>query len=231
MKTHWLLSLTVVTFLFACSKSDELPDPTPEPSKEEVDLTTLKVGQRSLFVRYTTTCENLEADFAFTGDTLIWEVVSTIEGDLQLKESFTERSPLYLNGAQEPVIYPVTGDGKKVLLPQRELSNLFFFYANDTIFLQPAASVPLQQDACRLMLQSEPFIDGVMFMHSDRLQRMREVLDDGHTIGNIKRIASQFSFLAPEDFLTGNIRVSSELEPLGCLGDLGWYTIRFSLWA
>lgn len=158
MKTHWLLSLTVVTLLFACSKSDELPDPTPEPSKEEVDLTTLKVGQRSLFVRYTTTCENLEADFAFTGDTLIWEVVSTIEGDLQLKESFTERSPLYLNGAQEPVIYPVTGDGKKVLLPQRELSNLFFFYANDTIFLQPAASVPLQQDACRLMLQSEPFI-------------------------------------------------------------------------
>jgi predicted dehydrogenase len=75
------------------------------------------------------------------------------------------------------------------------------------------------------------FMDGVMFMHSDRLPAMRKVLDDGQTVGQMKRIASQFSFLAPEDFLKGNIRVSSELEPLGCLGDLGWYTIRFSLWA
>lgn len=75
------------------------------------------------------------------------------------------------------------------------------------------------------------FMDGVMFMHSDRLTAMREVLGDGKTVGKIKRIATQFSFLAPEDFLTGNIRVSSQLEPLGCLGDLGWYTIRFSLWA
>ncbi len=92
-----------------------------------------------------------------------------------------------------------------------------------------AGEVREMLDACRKA--GVQFMDGVMFMHSDRLQRMREVLDDGQTIGNIKRIATQFSFLAPEDFLTGNIRVSSELEPLGCLGDLGWYTIRFSLWA
>ncbi len=30
--------------------------------------------------------------------------------------------------------------------------------------------------------------------------------------------------------MTQNIRVSSDLEPLGCLGDLGWYNIRFALW-
>ncbi len=40
-----------------------------------------------------------------------------------------------------------------------------------------------------------------------------------------------FSFLGTGDFLQQNIRVSKELEPLGCLGDLGWYTIRFALWA
>jgi predicted dehydrogenase len=28
-----------------------------------------------------------------------------------------------------------------------------------------------------------------------------------------------------------NIRASSQLEPAGCLGDLGWYTIRIILWA
>ncbi|MCB1232079.1 MAG: Gfo/Idh/MocA family oxidoreductase [Verrucomicrobiae bacterium] len=75
------------------------------------------------------------------------------------------------------------------------------------------------------------FMDGVMFMHSDRLPALRDVLDDGKTVGTIKRIASQFSFFAPEDFLAGgNIRVDASLEPLGSLGDLGWYTIRFSQW-
>jgi predicted dehydrogenase len=28
-----------------------------------------------------------------------------------------------------------------------------------------------------------------------------------------------------------NIRANGALEPLGCLGDLGWYCVRFSLWA
>lgn len=75
------------------------------------------------------------------------------------------------------------------------------------------------------------FIDGVMFMHSARLPKMRAVLDDGASIGAIRRITSSFSFCAAPDFFAGNIRARSELEPLGCLGDLGWYNIRFALWA
>ena len=74
------------------------------------------------------------------------------------------------------------------------------------------------------------FMDGVMFMHSRRLEKIREVLDDGATIGQIKRIDFGFSFCAPEEFLAGNIRVHSGLEPHGCLGDLGWYCSRFALW-
>jgi predicted dehydrogenase len=53
------------------------------------------------------------------------------------------------------------------------------------------------------------FMDGVMFMHSQRLPLMRQTLDDGKTVGAVRRIASQFTFL----------------------GDLGWYNIRFSLFA
>jgi len=74
------------------------------------------------------------------------------------------------------------------------------------------------------------FMDGVMFMHNRRLDQIRKILGDGTSVGQIKRIASQFSFLGSEDFLRGNIRVSNELEPLGCLGDLGWYCIRLTLW-
>jgi predicted dehydrogenase len=74
------------------------------------------------------------------------------------------------------------------------------------------------------------FMDGVMFMHSQRLPKLRSVIDDGHSIGRLRRIAMQFSFNAGDEFLANNIRVSSALEPQGCLGDLGWYTIRFALW-
>jgi predicted dehydrogenase len=72
------------------------------------------------------------------------------------------------------------------------------------------------------------FMDGVMFMHSRRMDRLREAVNDGESIGRIRRIVSQFSFAAPAEFFQGNIRAHSGLEPLGCLGDLGWYCIRFT---
>lgn len=60
---------------------------------------------------------------------------------------------------------------------------------------------------------------------------MRATLDDGKSVGGIRRITSQFSFHGDETFLQENIRAHSALEPHGCLGDLGWYCIRFTLWA
>ena len=75
------------------------------------------------------------------------------------------------------------------------------------------------------------FMDGVMFMHSQRLPKLREVLNDGQSVGRLRRISSQFSFAGSDEFVKGNIRASGELEPAGCLGDLGWYNIRFTLWA
>jgi predicted dehydrogenase len=74
-------------------------------------------------------------------------------------------------------------------------------------------------------------MDGVMFMHSRRLDALRQTLDDGESVGRIRRIAAHFSFPAAEGFVAENIRADSRLEPHGCLGDLGWYTIRFALWA
>jgi predicted dehydrogenase len=83
-------------------------------------------------------------------------------------------------------------------------------------------------EACRK--NNVQFMDGVMFMHSLRLDLMREVLNDGESVGQVKRITTQFTFCAPDEFFETNIRSTSELEPLGCLGDLGWYNVRFILW-
>ncbi|MGD0744431.1 MAG: Gfo/Idh/MocA family oxidoreductase [Verrucomicrobiota bacterium] len=91
------------------------------------------------------------------------------------------------------------------------------------------ADVLEMADAC--LKNRVQFMDGVMFMHNHRLPRIREVLDDSTSVGPVRRISSAFSFLGTGDFLRGNIRGDGRLEPTGCLGDLGWYCIRFTLWA
>ena len=84
-------------------------------------------------------------------------------------------------------------------------------------------------EACRQ--NHVQFMDGVMFMHSPRLARMRAVIDDGRTIGRPRRLSSAFQFSTDKKFYSTNIRADSDLEPLGCLGDQGWYCIRIALWA
>jgi predicted dehydrogenase len=84
-------------------------------------------------------------------------------------------------------------------------------------------------DACQK--KGVQFMDGVMFMHSPRMGRMRDLLDDGKTVGQVRRIMSSFTFAAVDNFYDANIRVHAEMEPMGCLGDLGWYCLRFALWA
>jgi predicted dehydrogenase len=84
-------------------------------------------------------------------------------------------------------------------------------------------------DACQK--NRVQYMDGVMFMHSARLPKIREALDDPERIGNVRRIATHFSFYGDQAFRSGNIRSNSSFEPHGCLGDLGWYNIRFILWA
>lgn len=82
-------------------------------------------------------------------------------------------------------------------------------------------------DACAA--NNVQFMDGIMYMHSQRLKKIKEVVHGPQGIGKLKRIAMQFSFCADDEFKQGNIRTNSDLEPHGCLGDLGWYTIRMAL--
>jgi len=91
-----------------------------------------------------------------------------------------------------------------------------------------AADVQEILDVCKS--NKVQFMDGVMFMHSHRLQSLRDTLQGPSGIGAVKRIATQFSFNGDEEFRTKNIRSNSQYEPHGSLGDLGWYTIRMILW-
>jgi predicted dehydrogenase len=74
-------------------------------------------------------------------------------------------------------------------------------------------------------------MDGVMFDHSRRIVEIRRTIESQQVLGKFRRITSHFSFFGDSSFQQSNIRTDSILEPHGCLGDLGWYCIRFTLWA
>ncbi len=92
-----------------------------------------------------------------------------------------------------------------------------------------AADLREMIDACEA--NGVQFMDGLMFEHTARYREMRSVLDTNESIGSIRRITSQFSFNGGQDFEDSDIRLNSDLEPFGALGDLGWYSIRHALWA
>lgn len=71
------------------------------------------------------------------------------------------------------------------------------------------------------------FMDGVMFMHHARLALLRKHLPDLGIVPTF--LDTSFTFRADESFFASNIRGSAELEPLGAVGDLGWYCVRIAL--
>jgi len=73
-------------------------------------------------------------------------------------------------------------------------------------------------------------MDGLMFQHHDRLIRLINEMQDPFC-GPAVSVNSSFSFRGDADFLSSNIRTSESADPLGALGDLGWYNIRLSLLA
>jgi len=76
------------------------------------------------------------------------------------------------------------------------------------------------------------FMDGVMFQHHQRLVHLQEAMYGERSVLGHRgplQLHSHFSFKGDADFFTNNIRCQAQGDPLGCLGDLGWYNVRFSL--
>ncbi len=68
---------------------------------------------------------------------------------------------------------------------------------------------------------SAEYMVGVMFMHSQRLPKLRQVLDDGRSVGNIRRIGTQFSFCSDHEFRSNNIRSTAMPSLMGASVSLG----------
>mmetsp|Transcript_14384 Transcript_14384/g.45348 ORF Transcript_14384/g.45348 Transcript_14384/m.45348 type:complete len:364 (-) Transcript_14384:132-1223(-) len=72
-------------------------------------------------------------------------------------------------------------------------------------------------------------MDGTMFMHHARFGAFRRLFED-EVFWHCSRFTSAFTFFGGEAFLAGgDIRTRADGDPLGCLGDVGWYPIRMAL--
>lgn len=88
-------------------------------------------------------------------------------------------------------------------------------------------------DMIKICLENNVLLmDNVMFMHNKRIHAMTSLKRELFGKDNpVKHVESTFSFPGTEEFFNTNIRVSKDGDPLGSLGDLGWYCLRIILWA
>jgi len=72
-------------------------------------------------------------------------------------------------------------------------------------------------------------IDGTMFPHHPRMRAILNEVSENEVYGSIHRVQAHFTFFADQEWERRDIRASASGDPQGCLGDLGWYCIRFGL--
>jgi xylose dehydrogenase (NAD/NADP) len=85
-------------------------------------------------------------------------------------------------------------------------------------------------DACAA--KGLQFMDGTMWYHSKRTRAIEALLASGE-LGPLKSANASFTFHFPDqEWLDGgNGRTDKSREPMGCLGDQGWYPLSAILWA
>ncbi len=153
-----LLALSVSLLLVSCNSDEEKGSPSPSPNLPEntIALNELEDGQVNYYLRYESNCQDLSNSFRYTGDTLIVEVQSTSDG-LIFNEYFSPGSAEMSNTV--PALHRVIPENGYILIPERQISYLFFFYGNDTIHLEKSPDLNLQQGTCFIEYQDgEPFI-------------------------------------------------------------------------
>ena len=147
-----LFFITAVCLVAACTSEERLW----VIESNHVNLSDLQVGQSSKYLRYFSTCEDFRTDFDYSGDTLIWEVVEENDS-LFFQEYLTPGSLSMISADIDTVKYFVDSHPERILIPDRERSQLFYFYGNDTIFLSRSHTAVLEQENCRLFIENEPF--------------------------------------------------------------------------
>ncbi|EFC46771.1 oxidoreductase [Naegleria gruberi] len=92
---------------------------------------------------------------------------------------------------------------------------------------QSAESVKKMKQACEE--NGVFFMDNTMWVHNKRTHHLKNLFNTDDRFKKLVRVNSSFANYFMDDL--HDIRMNTDLEKTGCLGDLGWYSIRNILWA
>ena len=154
----YVLFTSIIALLYlSCSRDDG--QATEGEYISTMDFSNLEVGQKSYYTSYSSTCAEYSSNIQWSKDTLILEVTAHKAGVYTLQESYTQFSESFNMGElPDPNEISVIFQDNYLLLPDRQNSNFFWFYGNDTLQLQPSHTVALVQEDCGLLLNKESFI-------------------------------------------------------------------------
>jgi predicted dehydrogenase len=167
------------------------------------------------------------------------ELVAIASRNIEKAEHFAlqnNMSPIKIYGSYEDLLADSSVDAVYIPLP----TTLHLHWVKKAaiakkhiLIEKPVAlsSIELDEMVSVCIENGVNFMDGVMFMHHKRLKSILHVLNDPIP-RKVKKVHASFSFNGrSEEFMNGNIRTSAAGDPLGALGDLGWYCIRIGILA
>lgn len=173
LTTFLIIFLTV----FACTNEDTIAPilEEEETTQDTIDTTepqdttdttivtdgtlnfgNLELGGELLFISFLSDCTSFGDSFRFTGDTLSWKVTQMENGEAVLHEKYTQHPSI---GNPNPVDIAIRYTDDYILMPDRSLSNLFFFYGNDTLHVNPTPAISVDQLECSFY-QEDDIFDG-----------------------------------------------------------------------
>ena len=147
--------------LFSCSNKEDDTSIMVDPEDSiTVNFSNLKPGQQTTYLRINTKClpPELEGLFPipFTLDTLLVTVESNEGNKYSVSENFIPHENSS-TGNPYKTYYDIIDHGDFVLIPERDSSQLFWFYANDTLHLNPTNITNLEQVDCLININEELF--------------------------------------------------------------------------
>ncbi len=151
---NWIF-LIIPLILFSCKEDEPRILPVDDT---EVNLSNLRIGQKSLYVKYNTNCDNFEGAFNIVeNDKISLEVISFEEG-LGFRETVLEGSSYYTGTEDDITEYKIEQWVNGVYMPNRSESRLFFFFGADLLPTSYLNRVDLYQNGCLMHQGDSPFI-------------------------------------------------------------------------
>lgn len=204
--------LLFVFVLSGCMPESDLPGPVDQLHTDWVNFSDPQDGQKTVYLRYESTCERLDKEFTYTGDTLIVEVMKT-ERATVLMEYYTPGSPSF-EFLADTAFHEIFSHGDFVLLPEREKSAIFWFYGNDTLRLEPKRHEKIQQAGCELVVDGRNFLETeVGHLTSFEMGSIR--IEDKSVVSCIPMVIAANAYLFHDAYHVYMSHAANQLEFMG----------------